>query len=158
MSHRVVTATVTPPAAGADVLFVPSQTDTVLLLAVTAKLTSSAAVANRRAALAFKDESAGYWWSADAVYPQVASLGVTYSWARGAGAGPDPTIVAAERIGLPLPWARLQPNDSVGTLTALIDVADQWSAIVWRGIVGDFWEDEQELAHLARAFTLAAAG
>lgn len=158
MPHVVVTQTVNAPAAGADFSLPISTTDRVLLLAITAKLTTSAAVANRRPALAFKDQGAGVWWSADAVYPQTASLGVTYSWARGASTGADPTVAASERVGLGLPWARLQPNDTVESITALIDVADQWSAIVYRAVIGDFWEDEQELSHLAQAIAIAAAG
>lgn len=158
MSHRIVTVACPQPAAGADFSFDPSSTDKSLLLAVTATLTTSAVVANRRPALSFKDKSAGVWWSADAVYPQTAGLTVTYSWARGAGAGADPTIAAAERIGLPLPWARLQPQDLVQSITSAIDVGDQWSAIVYRAVVGDAWEDREELAYLARAFTVAATG
>lgn len=158
MAHRIVTFKVNSPAVGTDFSLPISTTDRVLLLALTATLTTSAAVANRRAALAFKDQSAGVWWSADAVYPQAASLAVVYSWARGASTGADPTLAGGERVGLPLPWARLQPNDNVESLTALIDVGDQWSAIVYRAIIGDFWHDEQELAHLAEAITLAATG
>lgn len=158
MAHTLVTRLVPAPAAGQDFSLPISTTDRVLLLAIAATLTTSAAVANRRPALAFKDQSAGVWWSADAGYPQAASLAVTYSWARGASVAADPTIATLERVSLPIPWARLEVNDTVETITALIDVADQWSAIVYRAVVGDFWEEEQELSHLAQAFAIAAAG
>ena len=158
MAHRVVTEQVASPAAGADLAFTPSATDRVLLLAVTAVLTSSAAVANRRAALVLQDQNALAYWSADAVEPQAASLAVTYSWARGAATPPISALVASERVSLPLPWLRLEPGDTVKTATAAVDVADQWSAIIYRAVVGDWWEDEQELAHLAQALAIGAAG
>ena len=158
MRSEVITFQVAQPAAGVDFSFVPSQTDQTLLLAVTGKLVTGANAANRRPALAIKDKSGLYVWSADAGYPQVASLTTYYSWARGASVGPDTTIAASERVSLPLPWLRLQPGDIVASITGLIDAADQWSAVVWRGIVGEWWEEETELANLARAFAVATSG
>lgn len=158
MAHRIITEQVPAPAAGADFTFTPSATDKVLLLAVTAKLTTSVAAANRRPALALDDQNDITYWSSDAGLPQVASLAVTYSWARGASDPPSAAIVTGQRIALPIPWLRLQPNDAVESFTLLIDAADQWSAIVYRAIVGDWWEDEQELAHLAQALAIGAAG
>lgn len=158
MSHRIITEAVAQPAAGAGFAFTPSSTDKTLILALTAKLTTSAAVAARRPALALSDQNGTVYWSADSVLPQAASLGVTYSWARGAALAPSAALVASERVALPLPWLRLQPEDQVSGVTALLDVADQWTAIVWRGIIGDWWEDEQELAHLAQALAIGAAG
>lgn len=158
MAHRVVTDQVPSPAAGADWSFTPSQTDRVLLLSVTGLLTTAVAVANRRPALALKDQNGLVYWSADSVYPQAASLAVTYSWARGASNPPAAAIVTLERVALPLPWLRLQPNDTVESLTAAIAAADQWSGIIYRAVIGDTWEWEQEYAGLAQAVTIAAAG
>lgn len=158
MSHRVITEQIAQPAAGGGFAFTPSNTDKTLLLAVTAKLTTSAAVANRRPALALEDLNGLLYWSADAGYAQAASLGVVYSWARGVSMPPPAAVVSAERVALGLPWLRLQPGDTVNALTVLEDAADQWSLIVWRGIIGDWWEDEQELAYLAQALATGAAG
>jgi hypothetical protein len=152
------TLAIPAPAAGADWTFVPSQTDRTLLLAIASTLTTSATAANRRPALELVDQSGLVYWSADAVFPQVASLAVTYSWARGAGAPPAAAEVTGQRIALPLPWARLQPGDTIKSVTAAIAGTDQWSQIVFRGIIGDWWEEESELAHLAEAFTIAATG
>jgi hypothetical protein len=158
VSHRIVTEQVPAPAAGSDWAFTPSSTDRVLLLSVTAKLTTSAAAANRRPALALEDQNDLTYWSADSVFPQAASLAVTYSWARGASNPPAAAIVTLERVALPMPWLRLQPNDAVESDTALLDVADAWTNIVYRAVIGDWWEDEAELAYLARALAIGAAG
>lgn len=158
MAFRVVTEQVAAPAPGADFAITISATDRVLLLALTAKLTTSAAVANRRVALELEDQNDLTYWTADAGWPQAAALAATYSWARGASTPPPAALVTLERVALPIPWLRLEPNDTVESATALIDVADQWSAIVYRAIVGDWWEDEQELSHLAQALAIGAAG
>ena len=158
MGHRIVTESVPNPAAGADWSFTASATDKCLLLAVTAKLTTSATAANRRPALELEDQNDLTYWTGDAGFPQVASLTVVYSWARGASIPPPTAVADAERIALPLPWLRLQPNDTVESATAAIDAGDQWSAIAYRAVVGDWWEDEQELAYLAQAFAIGAAG
>lgn len=158
MSHRIVTEQVNGPAAGSDLKFTPSTTDKVLLLTLTAKLTTSAVVANRRVSLNLIDQNTLTYWAADAVFAQAASLAVTYSWARGASLAPPAALIASEKVALPFPWLRLQPNDTISTVTALIDVGDVWSSIVYRAIVGDWWEDEQELAHLAQALAIGAAG
>lgn len=158
MSYRVITETINPPAVGTDISFVPCGTDKVRLLAFTALLTTSAAVANRRPALALKDQSAGVYWSADAINPQAASLATRYSWARGVGAQVASTIVTAERVALQLPDLWLQGNDTIQTLTSGIDVADQWSAIVWRGVVGDEWDEERAMLSLAQTFLAGTGG
>lgn len=156
--HRIVTEQVNTPAVGTDFQFTPSQTDKVLLLTLTGKLTTSAAVASRRAGLHLLDQQSINFWSADAVFPQAASLGVTYSWARGASLSPPAALLASERVALPFPWLRLQPGDTVAAQTTLLDVGDQWTNVVYRAIVGDWWEDEQELSHLAQALAMGAAG
>lgn len=158
MSHRIVTEQVNAPAAGTDWTIKPSPTDKVLLLTVTATLTTSAVVASRRVSLNLKDQNALGYWCADAVMAQAASLAVTYSWARGASLGPPAALVASEKVALPFPWLRLQPSDTVSAITALIDVGDVWSKIVYRAIVGDWWEDEHELAQIAQALAMGAAG
>jgi hypothetical protein len=156
--HRVITDTLTQPAAGADLAFIPAGPDKVRLLAVTARLTTSAAAGNRRPAIALSDKSAGVFWSADAIQPQAASLAVRYSWARGVGAQVASAIVTAERVALQLPDLWLQPQDTVETITLGIDTADQWDQIVWRGVVGDEWETERELYSLGRLLLMGQGG
>lgn len=156
--HRVVTDTLTNPAAGADFTFVPAGTERVRLLAITALLTTSVAVANRRPALAFSDQSAGTFWSGDSISPQVASLAVRYSWARGVGAQVATTVITGERVALQLPDLWLQPQDTIKAITLGLDVADQWSQIVWRGVVGDHWEEEERLDRLAHLILAGQGG
>lgn len=158
MSHRVVTNRIALGATGGNIAFTPSSTDHVLLLAVAATLTTDATVAARRPAIVLEDQNGLQYWGADAGMPQAASLAVTYSWARGASLAPSAALVASQRVALPLPWLRLEPEDTVNLITSLEDASDAWSNVVWRGIIGDWWEHEQELWHLAQAFTLAATG
>lgn len=158
MSHRVVTVPVAQASAGAGVAFTPSGQEHVLLLAVAATLTTDATVASRRPALILEDQNGLQYWGTDAGQPQAASLAVRYSWSRGASLGPPNALVASQRVALPLPWLRLEPEDTVNLITALEDTSDQWSNVVYRAIIGDLWEREQELAHLAQAFTQAATG
>lgn len=143
MSHRIITLQVPSPAAGADWSFVPSQTDHCRLFAVTALLTTSATVANRRPALALADLNALTYYSSDCEYPQVASLAVRYSWAWGASNNVPTALVTGERCSLGLPRIDLRPADTVESVTLGIQAGDQWSSIIWRGLVGDSWEDEE---------------
>lgn len=156
--HRVITETIVKPAVGADFSFIPAGTDRVRLLTVSALLTTSATVGSRRPALAFSDQSAGVFWSADVIQPQAASLAVRYSWARGVGVQVATAIVTGERVALQLPDLWLQPQDTVEAITLGLDVADQWTNIVWRGVVGDHWEEEEDWARLAHILLAGQGG
>lgn len=158
MPYQVVTLPVNSPAAGVDFSFIPCGTDKVRLLTLTATLTTSAVVANRRPALAFSDKSAGTFWSADAINPQVASLAVTYSWARGVGAQVASAIVTTERAALQLPDMWLQGQDTIKSITGAIDVGDQWSNIIFRAVVGEAWESEREMLSVVQALLGPAGG
>lgn len=153
--RRVITQKVAQPALGADFSFIPAAGDRVRLLALTAILTTSAVVAARQPGISLSDQSAGIYWASDAINPQAASLAVRYSWAIGTGVAEQATIVTGERITLPLPHLWLGTDDTVASSTLAIDVGDRWSAIVWRGLVGDEWAEAEELAALAQAFTAA---
>jgi len=152
MSHQIVTGQVDQPAAGADWKFTPSTSDHVRLLTVTAQLATAVAVANRLPALAFEDQNGLTYWSADTVVPQAASLTVRYSWSRNMSLSVASAVVTGERISAGMPDEWLLPGDTVSSVTAAIAAADQWSSIVWRGIVGDSWEDDRMVAAITRAF------
>lgn len=149
---------VAQPAAGADWSFVPSNSDRVKLLFVTAKLTTAVAVASRYPALAFKDQGGVVYYGADAGVPQAASLAVNYSWSRAGSTSVATTIFTGERVGLALPDAWIEPGDTVQSMTAAIAGADQWTSVYWRGIIGDAWEDEQHLAEIAAALSGGGRG
>ena len=152
MAHQIVTGQVDQPAAGADWRFTPSASDHVRLLTVTAELTTAIAVANRIPALAFKDQGGLVYWSADTVTPQAASLTVRYSWSRNMSLAVASAVVTGERVSAGMPDEWLLPGDTVESITGALAAADQWSSIVWRGIVGDSWEDDRMVAAIARAF------
>lgn len=156
MSHRLVTNTVQAPAAGADFKFTISDSDRALILAVKATLTTSVTAGNRRPGMMLADQNNLAYWCSDVVWPQAASLAVTYSWARGASLLPAAATVTGQKVAAPLPWLRLAPNDQFESATLGIAGTDQWSSIVYRAIVGDWWEDEQELMALAHALMHAS--
>lgn len=151
MNCRLVQGAVDQPAAGADWSFVPSHSDRVKLLSITAQLVTAAAVANRIVALQYTDEPGAVIWTADVVTPQTASLTVRYSWADGGALQIATAIVAGERVGAKLTDFWLQPGDKVSSVTGAIAAADQWSSIVWRGYVASAWEDLEEQEQLATA-------
>lgn len=158
MRGQVITTVLPAPAAGADWTFTPSPTDRVHVLTITGKLTTAAAVANRVVALRCEDLNAVNYYQADAVYPQAASLAVTYSWSRNGGNGANPAIFTGESVGLAL-WSHwLEPGDRVGSLTANIAAADQWSAIVARYVVLEHWVMLEELGELAALAARQASG
>jgi hypothetical protein len=116
-----------------------SEIDQAILMSVTARLTTSAAVASRLPAIAYTDQSAQLFLSADCGQPQAASLAVTYTWARDFGLGLFAAPITGQRVSAPLPDAWLQPGDVLSTVTANIDVGDQWDRIILRYYTGERW-------------------
>lgn len=108
-------------------------------MTVKARFTTSAAVASRLPALVLKDINAQEFAVADFGHAQTTGLAVTYTWARNFGLGINAAPVAGQAVSGPLPDAWLQPGDSIGSLTAAIDVADQWDQIVIRYYTGEHW-------------------
>lgn len=139
MHTRPRTDPISPPAAGADFAFTPTQTDQCIVMTLKARLTTSIVVANRLPALVMKDVNGNVYVCAGASQPQVASTAVTYTWARAFGTSSAGALVNGQSVSGPLPDAWLQPSDSIGTLTPGIDVGDQWDQIVCRYYVGEHW-------------------
>lgn len=108
-------------------------------MTVKARFTTSAAVASRLPAIVLKDINGQEFAVADFGHAQTAGLAVTYTWARNFGLGINAAPVTGQAVSGPLPDAWLQPGDSIGTLTAGIDVADQWDQIVIRYYTGEHW-------------------
>lgn len=116
--------TVGAPAAGSDWSFAMTKIATVL--AVTATLTASAAVANRVPRLRFIDSGAHILANQTASGNLTASSTGNYSWYPNAisnGLGGILTQPLATGIVLGVGW-------TVSMSTANLDVADQWSNIV----------------------------
>lgn len=119
------------PAAGADWSQVVPGGHTYRPLAVFGQLVTSAAVATRAARLSFGDGDITFG-SFPPATTQVASLTRLYSWAPSQG----PTFVGTA-IGQYLPDLTLQAGWTIGSVTELIDVADQWSSVFL--LVEDTW-------------------
>jgi hypothetical protein len=111
------------PAAGADWSAVVPAGHTWRIIAIGATLVTSAAVATRVVHMAFNDGH-GTYIRVPAQASQAASLTRYYAWFPESGG--DAT---GSGISTPLPDGGLMAGWSVGTITELIDVADQWSNI-----------------------------
>lgn len=118
------TVLVASPAAGADWSSAVPGSHLWQLLAVKARLVTSAVVANRAVRLILGDGVQTF-----AILPaaavQAATATVDYTWV----AGTSPATVDQAAVA-PLPLLTLQQTWTIGTSTRLVDVADQWSAIV----------------------------
>lgn len=161
MHTKPVTFTIPAPAAGADWTYEPSNGDQAVIMAITARLTTAVAVANRLPALTLKDQNGTVYFADDMSEPQAASLVCRYSWAREA---PDPLAVALsnnQSVTAPFPNVWLQPGDTIGTVTQNIQAADQWSTIVIRYYTGEHWRHLQhelrEIADLERTAVMLGA-
>ncbi len=113
------------PAAGADWTYTQAAGTRSRIQAITAVLTTSAAVANRQVTLTITVNSVAYSIAVGAT--QAASLSVRYSFGPGA---PTQAAVIQTRLstGLPVDLSLASAN-TISVSTAAIDVADQWSAI-----------------------------
>lgn len=151
--HNVQIRTVTPsPAAGADfVIPVPSGEDW-RILGIRATLVTSAVVANRTPSLAIDDQTnIGNEFPSLTVIP--ASQTVIVIWSGDASYAS--TAVVGGKLIVPIPLVVLPTAYRARSITNLIDVADQWSAITvmierideppFRGpMVGTAFDDEVE--------------
>lgn len=153
MHTKPLNLPVPAPAAAADWHFVPSQTDRVIVMSVTALLTTAIAVANRYPALTLKDQEGLPYFTADMGVAQAASLAVNYCWARESNSGATAAPVAGQAMSRPFPDIWLSPGDSLGMVTDNLSAGDQWSNIVIRYYTGQRWLDLQ--AEIAEAKQLA---
>lgn len=122
---RVRSIPVANPAAGTDwSLTVPAGVAWIIR-GIVATLTTSVAVATRQASLVISDTVPTPVLISTPGLTQVASLADKYSWFNGAitaAAGPAIAGGLPNELKLPAGW-------KFGSSTALIDAADQWSAI-----------------------------
>lgn len=148
MGRQVITRSFPNPAAGSDVSLELSSGDRVRVIAFTAQLVTSAAVASRIAGLRLQDVNGLTYFEADLEATQAASRTVRYSWARGAGVSANTALTGIVSLAGGLPWLDLQPGDLLQTHTRNIDVADQWQEIAVRYAACDSWEDLQDLERI----------
>lgn len=148
MGRHVITQQYPNPAAGADVSIELSNSDRVRVIAFTARLVTSSAVASRLAGLRLEDLNGVIYFEQDLEATQAASRTVRYSWARGAGVSANTALTGIVSLAGGLPWLELQPGDLLQTNTRNIDVADQWQEIAVRYAACDSWEDLQDLERI----------
>jgi hypothetical protein len=118
--------TVPTPAAGAEFVVKAPGEGLWRMISIAAIFTASAAVANRRPSL-LADDQTDVYWAAESTVDIAAAAAVrvcAYTGAVGAG-------LTGVLTNLPLPTEGLilQPGYRLRSSTALIDVADQWSAV-----------------------------
>ena len=114
---------VASPAAGADWSTTVPAGHLWRLFSVTAQLVTSAAVANRQPVLVLGDGTNPFaYLTAPAV--QAAGATVIYTWAN-----VDTFVALGARQVAALPDLELPPGWTIGVATALLDAADQWSAV-----------------------------
>lgn len=118
---------VTAPAAGANWSFTNTDGGILILRAVTFLFTTSAVAANRIVGLKVTTDQ-DTWLNTSTGLAQIASLAVPYS----AFAGSESAAIST--AGVALPWrddgVLIGRGDTIASVTAAIDVGDQYSAIV----------------------------
>lgn len=117
---------VAAPAAGADWTYSCPGQGLQRIVALRALFTASAAVANRLPSLVLSDGTDDYAASTVGTAITAGLASPVTTWPGASSFGP-----AAGPLGIPAPtdgWLLL-PGWSIRTVTAAIDVADQWSAI-----------------------------
>jgi hypothetical protein len=118
---------VAQPAAGADFSFAVPGESSWGLVAVSATLVTSAAVANRVPVLRFTDGSNVYFRK-PALAAITATLTTQVSWVPELGS--DQTALSGGALTVPLPTVYLAPGNVIACSTTAIDVGDQWSNVV----------------------------
>jgi hypothetical protein len=93
------------------------------VLSLYAQLVTSATVAARQANL-FVSDGVRTWLVLPPAATQAASLTYTYAWSEHAS-----PLAVGTRQSVGIPGLVLEPGWSIGTSTALLDGADQWSGI-----------------------------
>jgi hypothetical protein len=120
------------PAAGSDFTYtIPDAGGYYEIVAVRARLVTSAAVANRFVAIQVKDAAGTELWRAALDSAIVASKTVLFTFAPTTGSidgGLTNTLV----LNYPLPDGPYLPRWTINSVTTAIDTADQWSQVaVW---------------------------
>ena len=120
------------PAAGADFTFtVPDVGSVYEVVAIRARLVTSAAVANRLVHCVVKDAAANEVYRVGIDLAITAGLTTIFTFSSAIG-----SIIGGhtsnDDIGYPLPSGPYLPRWTVGSVTTAIDTADQWSLIsIW---------------------------
>lgn len=128
-SHVLQAIKVPAPAAGADFTFTVPGDRALRIVSVTAQLVTSAAVANRGAALVI---TAPEGVVITVEQPAVITAGLTTLLCWGSGVSGDATALVNGRLTAGIGEYELPPGYVVSTATAALDAADQWgSIIIW---------------------------
>ena len=128
----LASTSVQSPAAGADfTITVPDAGNVWEVVAIRARLVTSAAVANRLVHCVVKDAAANEVYRVGIDLAITAGITTIFTWSVALAA-----IVGGHTtnndIGYPLPEGPYLPRWTIGSVTTAIDVGDQWSQIsIW---------------------------
>lgn len=151
MRHRIVTEVRPPAAVNANMVFTPSTTDMVKVLAILVKLRTSAHTENRVPTFAVSDVDGVTYYEAALPYVQFPSVEITYSWAFGAPERRTEKLEFAEPVPVGLPELWLSPGDQVTVSKLFGGNEDQFTTGVIRYMVRDHWRELQEEVALEQA-------
>lgn len=131
---------ISDPTAGAEISFTPSGGGGVLFRSLRFRLVASAAAANRAVSLSVTNGT-DEWFRSRANVTQIATEDRVYGGYEGASAGATGAAVVA--LDFPSNGLWVPRGHTLRTITASIDVGDQFSAIAGYGIEfpsGPEWE------------------
>jgi hypothetical protein len=143
---HIISQRIPAPAAGADfTVTVPGSGGIFELVAVSAKLVTSSAVASRYVTVTVKDNEAHEVFRYASGTAVTASLTILFTlspqFVTSAG-----DITNTKQLSIPLPEGPYLPNFTINSSTASVDTADQWSAVQvwWKGYFPDYGDDANE--------------
>lgn len=127
--RRVQWASVPAPAATTDISWVPSTTDEIKILAITATLVTSSTVANRNPSLVIKDREGNIMLDQPMYTAIAASLTTRVGWhAVDHGMAQNDVRIGSALVA-PMSELWLPPGFQVATSTANLASGDQWGPI-----------------------------
>lgn len=120
------------PAAGADFIYtVPDAGAVYEVIAIRARLVTSAVVANRLVHAVVKDAAGTEVYRVGADIAVTATKTVIYTFSPAAG-GIGGGVTTNNDVAYPIPEGPYLPRWTIGSVTGAIDVGDQWSQLaIW---------------------------
>ena len=147
--HKFVQGSQSEPAAGVEISFVPSESESFRLLTLHAQLKTSAVVSYRYPHFKFVATSGEVLHEVTDGNGVAANNTVQYDLAGGGGNSGSPGYLNNSVVANPLPDFWWPAGTRIVTVTAGLDVCDQWSNIVFCSLVGDEYEHLRWLEKIA---------
>jgi len=150
--HSFIQGSEANPLAGVEVAVNVNTTDSFRLLTLRAKLVTSAAVANRFPHFQVVDQSGNIVHEIVTGVAQTAGVTTTYDLITGSAAGAEWGVVNDGVAVMSLPDYWFPAGYKIITKTTALDVGDEWSSIVFTGLVGDEFEHLKLLERIAAQY------